>query len=192
MKKKLKFLNFEKVFNKKTIGFMVTAQFGLFPIAGGTAYAWGYGGGNGGSQGGGGGGGGTTPTPSPGPTPAPTPAAPAGTPDAGSTGGCGASNPGNTDPGIPNLPLPTLPNLPLPPVFCWVAREIYGENNIKWQLFRFWMLNQSPKWFLKLYTKHGESTAKFLKNKTTLKSIIRIWMDYIISNKLKAEYNFAI
>lgn len=194
MKKKLKFLNFKKVFNKKTIGFMVTAQFGLFPIAGGAAYAWGYGQGNGGSQGGGGG---TTPqpqpTPLPGPTPAPTPAPPNGTPDGGNTGGCGSSNPGTIDVGITNpIIFDPGPVPDLPPIFCWVAREVYGQNNIKWQLFRFWMLNQSPEWFLKLYIKHGESTANFLKNKTTLKNIIRIWMDYIISNKLKAEYNLAI
>jgi len=75
---------------------------------------------------------------------------------------------------------------------CWVAREVYGQDNIKWQLFRSWMLNQSPKWFLKLYINHGENTAKFLKNKTILKNAIKICMDYIISNKLKAEYNFAV
>ena len=75
---------------------------------------------------------------------------------------------------------------------CWVAREVYGQDNIKWQLFRSWMLNQSPKWFLKLYINHGKNTAKFLKNKTILKNAIKIWMDYIISSKLKAEYNFAV
>ena len=75
---------------------------------------------------------------------------------------------------------------------CWVAREVYGESNIKWKLFRSWLLNQAPKWFLKLYINHGESAAKFLKNKTTLKNTIKIGMDYILSNKLKAEYNFAV
>jgi hypothetical protein len=193
MKKKLKFLNFEKVFNKKIIGDMLTVSLGAVPIAGMVSSFLG-GGGNNGSQGGGssssGGSsstGATTVT-----TPVNAPAAPGGTPDAGGTAGCGPSNPGTTDTGTVNLPLPDLPLLDLPPIFCWVAREVYGQNNIKWQLFRSWMLNQSPKWFLELYLKHGESTANFLKNKTTLKNIIRIWMDYIISNKLKAEYNFAI
>ena len=77
-------------------------------------------------------------------------------------------------------------------ILCWIAREIYGENNIKWQLFRSWVLNQAPKWFLTLYVNHGENAARFLKNKTILKNAIKIYMDYIISNKLKAEYNFAI
>lgn len=197
MKKKLKFLNFEKVFNKKIIGEMVTVSLGAVPIAGMVSTFLG-GGGNNGATGGSSSSGssssgsssstGTTAVT----TPVNAPAAVGGQTDAGGTAGCGASNPGTTDTGTVNLPLPNLPNLTLPPIFCWVAREVYGQNNIKWQLFRSWMLNQSPKWFLELYIKHGESTASFLKNKTTLKNIIRIWMDYIISNKLKAEYNFAI
>jgi hypothetical protein len=77
-------------------------------------------------------------------------------------------------------------------ILCWVAREIYGKNNIEWRLFRSWMLNQAPKWFLTLYVNHGENIAKFLKNKKILKNVVKLWMDYIISNKLKAEYNFAI
>jgi hypothetical protein len=75
---------------------------------------------------------------------------------------------------------------------CWVAREVYGESNIKWRLFRSWLLHQAPEWFLALYTNHGQSVAKFLKNKTVLKNTIKIWMNYILSNKLKAEYNFSV
>lgn len=77
-------------------------------------------------------------------------------------------------------------------LFCWVAREVYGESDIKWRLFRSWLLNQAPEWFLALYTNHGQSVAKFLKNKTILKNAIKICMDYIISNKLKTEYSFAV
>ena len=196
MKKKLKFLNFKKVFNNKIVAeipVMTTVSLGAIPIAGAVSTFLG-GGGGGGSTGGGSSSSGSSSSSgaSTVTTPANAPAAPGGTTDAGGTAGCGASNPGTTDTGTVNLPLPDLPNLSLPPQFCWVAREVYGQNNIKWQLFRSWMLNQSPEWFLKLYIKHGESTANFLKNKTTLKNIIRIWMDYIISNKLKAEYNLAI
>lgn len=75
---------------------------------------------------------------------------------------------------------------------CWVAREVYGESNIKWRLFRSWLLHQAPEWFLTLYTNHGKNVAKFLKNKTILKNTIKIWMNYILSNKLKTEYSFAV
>jgi hypothetical protein len=60
---------------------------------------------------------------------------------------------------------------------CWVAREIYGESNPKWMLFREWLNNHAPKWFDSLYVKHGEKFAAWIANKPFLKSIIRKWMD---------------
>ena len=60
---------------------------------------------------------------------------------------------------------------------CWVAREVYGEKNPKWKQFRFWLINESPTWFLNLYLCYGERFAAFIKNKPFLKSIIRKWMN---------------
>ena len=60
---------------------------------------------------------------------------------------------------------------------CWVAREVYGENNPAWLLFRRWMLNESPSWFRSAYLKFGEKFALSIKNKPRLKAIIRQWMD---------------
>jgi hypothetical protein len=60
---------------------------------------------------------------------------------------------------------------------CWVAREVYGENNPKWMLFREWLNNHAPKWFDSLYVKHGEKFAIWIANKPLLKSVIRKWMD---------------
>lgn len=60
---------------------------------------------------------------------------------------------------------------------CWVAREVYGETNPKWLLFREWLTSNAPKWFQNLYIKHGESFAAWIANKPFLKSIIRKWMD---------------
>jgi hypothetical protein len=69
--------------------------------------------------------------------------------------------------------------------YCWVAREVYGEENPKWLLFREWLLSKAPAWFRNLYIKYGERFAKFISNKPKLKSLIRRWMDSRIS------YNFA-
>lgn len=66
---------------------------------------------------------------------------------------------------------------------CWVAREVYGEKNPKWKQFRSWLLDDSPKWFLNLYLKYGERFAAFIRNKPTLKTIIRKWMDARIANR---------
>jgi len=63
------------------------------------------------------------------------------------------------------------------PIFCWVAREVYGIDNPKWIEFRNWMAIDAPGWFRNLYVKFGERIAEFISNKPTLKNIIRKWMD---------------
>ena len=61
--------------------------------------------------------------------------------------------------------------------FCWVAREVYGENDRSWMNFKSWMFCCSPGWFFRLYGKYGERFAKFISDKPMLKTIIRKWMD---------------
>jgi hypothetical protein len=61
--------------------------------------------------------------------------------------------------------------------YCWVAREVYGENNPRWVEFRTWLLTRSPNWFKKLYEKHGPRFAQFISNKPKMKRAIRFWMD---------------
>lgn len=62
-------------------------------------------------------------------------------------------------------------------LLCWVAREVYGEENPKWLQFREWMLTKAPKWLLALYITFGERVAAFIKDKPSLKDMIRRWMD---------------
>ena len=76
-------------------------------------------------------------------------------------------------------------------MFCWVAREVYGKNNPKWFVFRTWLRYDAPKWFVNLYDKHGESYAKFIKNKPIFKWATRKIMDYIIRDKRSIEYGNA-
>ena len=66
-------------------------------------------------------------------------------------------------------------------LFCWVAREVYGEKNPKWLLFADWLTFKSPKWFKKLYICYGEKFAKWISDKPKIKWIIRKWMDSRIS-----------
>ena len=60
---------------------------------------------------------------------------------------------------------------------CWVAREVYGEFNPQWLLFRRWLLGDSPNWFRNLYISKGEAFANWLSNNAWLKPMIRFWMD---------------
>ncbi len=68
--------------------------------------------------------------------------------------------------------------------FCWVAREVYGEQNPRWMLFRHWLFNFSPNFFFNAYAKYGERFAAFIKDKPMVKGFIRRWMDKKI-NTLK-------
>lgn len=60
---------------------------------------------------------------------------------------------------------------------CWVAREVYGERNPAWMMFREWLFEDAPKWLHSLYMKYGEKFAAFIRNKPVLKTLIRKWMD---------------
>jgi hypothetical protein len=60
---------------------------------------------------------------------------------------------------------------------CWIAREVYGEDNPNWKLFRIWLLTKSPNWFTQFYLKFGQSIAYWLRNKPTIKYFIRLWMN---------------
>jgi hypothetical protein len=63
---------------------------------------------------------------------------------------------------------------------CWVAREVYGEDNPKWKVFRMWLTTKGPSWLFNLYMKHGEAFARFIKNKPAIKWVIRKLMDRCI------------
>jgi hypothetical protein len=60
---------------------------------------------------------------------------------------------------------------------CWVAREVYGETNPTWLLFREYLFSDAPSWFRKLYMKFGERFAEFISDKPMLKNVIRRWMN---------------
>jgi len=75
-------------------------------------------------------------------------------------------------------------------MFCWVAREVFGEDNPKWLLFYHWKENQAPRWFRKLYNKHGDKIAVWISDKPRLKSVIRWWMESRI-NSLNRRNSYA-
>jgi len=62
---------------------------------------------------------------------------------------------------------------------CWIAREVYGESNPKWKVFRCWLIFDSPNWLFKLYYNYGERIAKFISNKPKIKKFIKHFMDKV-------------
>ena len=79
-----------------------------------------------------------------------------------------------------------LPYL-LSSIFCWVAREVYGDNNPKWLKFRDWMFQHAPAWFFNFYLENGEKIAAWLKRHPWAKRPIRMWMDSRIRAMEKRE-----
>ena len=45
---------------------------------------------------------------------------------------------------------------------CWVARAAFGESDIRWMIFRGWLLDDAPAWFRRLYIRHGETVGSWL------------------------------
>ena len=62
---------------------------------------------------------------------------------------------------------------------CWVAREVYGEYNPQWFMFRLWLKKRAPKWFHDLYMNYGEGFASFISNKPNIKRVIRYFMNRV-------------
>lgn len=69
-------------------------------------------------------------------------------------------------------------------ILCWVAREVYGEDNPRWMMFREWMLTKASDNLRNYYIRHGEKIAKSIKNMPKVKRLIRKWMD----GKIKEIY----
>lgn len=60
---------------------------------------------------------------------------------------------------------------------CWVAREVYGEDDPRWVQFRTWLLVDAPVAFRRAYIRHGEAFAKVVKRLPVLKRVLRPLMN---------------
>jgi hypothetical protein len=71
---------------------------------------------------------------------------------------------------------------------CWVAREVYGKQNVQWFIFRTWLQYDSPKWFKNLYMKHGETYAKVVSKVPPLKWATKKLMDLVVEKKKRKHH----
>jgi len=70
-----------------------------------------------------------------------------------------------------------------PFAFCWVAREVYGEDDPRWLVFRAWMLNEAPDCVREAYAAHGETIAAWIADKPAIKRWLRVAMDAAIASR---------
>ena len=59
---------------------------------------------------------------------------------------------------------------------CWVARAAFGATDIRWLIFRAWLLDDAPSWFRSLYLRHGEAAGRWLAGKPRARGIVRAMM----------------
>jgi hypothetical protein len=71
---------------------------------------------------------------------------------------------------------------------CWVAREVYGNGDARWYVFRMWLRYKAPTWFRNLYEQHGEDYAKFIKKKPIFKWMTMKLMNLVVKQKEKSEH----
>jgi hypothetical protein len=69
---------------------------------------------------------------------------------------------------------------------CWVAREVYGEADPRWQIFRSWLMTSAPQALRDLYIAHGPAFAAWIHDKPTAKATVRLFMDRAIAAHVAA------
>jgi hypothetical protein len=72
------------------------------------------------------------------------------------------------------------------PTPCWVARAAFGEADIRWMIFRGWLIEDAPPWFRRLYIRHGEAFGRWLTGRPHARGIVRALMLPAIRRKVKA------
>jgi|GEM_PF-3414785 len=61
--------------------------------------------------------------------------------------------------------------------FCWVAREVYGEENPAWMEFRDWLLTRGSYRRVSRYAANGPRIAEYISTRPGWKARLRKWMD---------------
>jgi len=71
------------------------------------------------------------------------------------------------------------------PEKCWVARAAFGESDIRWMIFRAWLIDDAPAWFRSLYIRYGELIGDWLVDRASARRVVRALMMPTISRKLR-------
>jgi hypothetical protein len=67
---------------------------------------------------------------------------------------------------------------------CWVARAAFGEHDIRWMIFRAWLLEDAPAWFRAAYLRHGPVVAAKIEGRDRIRALVRTLMMGPIRRKL--------
>jgi len=67
---------------------------------------------------------------------------------------------------------------------CWVAQAAFGRDDIRWMVFREWLLADSPHWFRNFYIRFGERIGAWLDSRETAKAVVRYLMMPAVRRKI--------
>lgn len=65
---------------------------------------------------------------------------------------------------------------------CWIAREVFGDDDPDWLRFWTWKQTKAPAWFRVAYELYGESIAHWLRANPNQRPAVRAWMKEQIAN----------
>jgi len=71
---------------------------------------------------------------------------------------------------------------------CWIARAAFGEADIRWMIFRSWLLEDAPAWFRTAYLHSGESIGAWLAGREDVRRLVRALMMPAIRRKLQPMF----
>jgi hypothetical protein len=66
---------------------------------------------------------------------------------------------------------------------CWIARAAFGEDDIRWMIFREWLLDDAPAWFRWFYVRHGELMGSWLSGRPAVCRVVRALMMPAVKRK---------
>ena len=67
---------------------------------------------------------------------------------------------------------------------CWIARAAFGEADIRWMIFRAWLIDDAPASFRRLYIRYGESIGNWLAGRDSARLLVRALMLPAVNRKL--------
>jgi hypothetical protein len=71
------------------------------------------------------------------------------------------------------------------PTLCWVARAAFGETDLRWMIFRAWLIENGPAWFRRLYIQYGETVGAWLRVRPRGRALVRAMMMPAIRSKVR-------
>ena len=67
---------------------------------------------------------------------------------------------------------------------CWVARAAFGAADIRWMIFRTWLMDDAPAWFRQLYLRYGAVVGAWLIDRPRARGLVRTAMMPAVRRKL--------